>query len=66
MAEPLVPPSVKENALMRLVNVKLPEKLVDGLDELVKAKIYHSRSDAIRVAVRHLLDRELYDRGQRE
>ncbi len=51
---------------MRLVNVKLPEKLVDGLDELVKAKIYHSRSDAIRVAVRHLLDRELYDRGKRE
>ena len=45
---------------MKLVTVKLPEKLVTDVDELVKAGIYHNRSDAIRVAVRDMLKRELY------
>jgi len=45
---------------LKLVTVKLPEKLVTDVDELVKAGIYHNRSDAIRVAVRDMLKRELY------
>ncbi len=45
---------------MKLVTVKLPERLVDGVDELVKGGVYHSRSDAIRTAVRDLLKRELW------
>jgi Arc/MetJ-type ribon-helix-helix transcriptional regulator len=49
---------------LRLVTVKLPEKLVDDVDQLVKAGIYHSRSDAIRAAVRDLLRRELWQPGQ--
>jgi Arc/MetJ-type ribon-helix-helix transcriptional regulator len=49
---------------MRLVTVKLPEKLITDVDQLVKAGIYHSRSDAIRAAVRDLLRRELWQ--QRE
>jgi len=49
---------------LRLVTVKLPEKLIDDVDQLVKAGIYHSRSDAIRAAVRDLLRRELWQPGR--
>ncbi|MEK6919490.1 MAG: ribbon-helix-helix domain-containing protein [Thermoproteota archaeon] len=49
---------------MKLVTVKLPEKLIDDVDQLVKAGIYHSRSDAIRGAVRDLLRRELWRTDQ--
>ena len=40
---------------MKLVTVLLPEALLEGLDELVRANIYPSRSAAIRSAVRDLL-----------
>ncbi len=50
---------------MKLVTVKLPEKLISDIDQLVKAGIYHSRSDAIRSAVRDLLRRELWQSEQR-
>jgi Arc/MetJ-type ribon-helix-helix transcriptional regulator len=49
---------------LKLVTVKLPEKLIDDVDQLVKAGIYHSRSDAIRGAVRDLLRRELWRTDQ--
>ena len=49
---------------MKLVTVKLPERLVDDMDQLVKAGVYHNRSDAIRSAVRELLRRELWQSGQ--
>lgn len=45
---------------MKLVTVKLPEALIDGLDELVKSGLYPSRSSAIRAAVRDMLKRELW------
>jgi antitoxin ParD1/3/4 len=45
---------------VRLVTVKLPEALIDGLDELVKSNLYPSRSAAIRTAVRDMLKRELW------
>ncbi len=45
---------------LKLVTVKLPEKLISDVDQLVKAGIYHNRSDAIRAAVRDLLRRELW------
>jgi len=45
---------------MRLASVKLPEALIDGLDELVKSGLYPSRSAAIRTAVRDMLKRELW------
>jgi antitoxin ParD1/3/4 len=60
---PLQPPRTLAVAL-KLVTVKLPEKLIDDVDQLVKAGIYHSRSDAIRAAVRDLLRRELWQPGQ--
>jgi len=45
---------------MKLVTVKLPEALVDGLDELSRSGMYPSRSAAIRSAVRDLLKKELW------
>ncbi len=45
---------------MRLVTVKLPEALIDGLDDLVQSGLYPSRSAAIRTAVRDMLKRELW------
>ncbi len=49
---------------LKLVTVKLPERLIDDMDQLVKAGMYHSRSDAIRAAVRDLLRRELWRTDQ--
>ena len=45
---------------MKLVTVKLPEALVDGLDELSRSGMYPSRSAAIRSAVRDMLKKELW------
>jgi Arc/MetJ-type ribon-helix-helix transcriptional regulator len=41
--------------------VNVPEAFVKGLEELVKKGLYANRSEAIRVSVRDLLKRELYD-----
>lgn len=48
---------------MRVITIRLPDRLVRGLDELVRQGIYPSRSEAIRVAVRDLLMRELWRRA---
>jgi len=45
---------------VRLITVKMPEIYVKGIDELVKAGRYSSRSEVIRIAVRELLKRELW------
>ena len=45
---------------MRLVTVKMPETYLEGLDELVRMGRYSSRSEAIRIAVRELLKKELW------
>jgi len=45
---------------MKLVSVKVPEALIDGLKKLVEIGIYPSRSAAIRVAIRDLLKNELW------
>ncbi|RLG67271.1 CopG family transcriptional regulator [archaeon] len=44
---------------MRVVTVRLPEKMLKALDQLVQKGIYSSRSDAIRAMVR----KELKNRG---
>ena len=46
---------------LKLISVKIQEALVEGLDELVRARMYQSRSAAIRVAVRDLLKKELWE-----
>jgi len=45
---------------VRLVTVKMPEIYVRGIEELVRAGRYSSRSEVIRIAVRELLMRELW------
>lgn len=45
---------------MRLISVYVPEIYLEGLDELVKKGMYKDRSEAIRVAIRDLLKRELW------
>ncbi|MCS7095185.1 MAG: ribbon-helix-helix domain-containing protein [Thaumarchaeota archaeon] len=45
---------------MKLISVKLPEALVEGMDELIRRGVYPSRSALLRAAVRDLLRRELW------
>jgi Arc/MetJ-type ribon-helix-helix transcriptional regulator len=48
---------------LHLVSVKLPKAYVRGLDTLVERGTYPTRSEAIRVAIRDLLKRELWISG---
>jgi antitoxin ParD1/3/4 len=50
---------------LKLVTVLLPEAYLEGLDELVRANMYPSRSSAIRSSVRDLLKKELWERRNR-
>ena len=45
----------------KLISFKCPEAYIEGLIELVRAGIYPSRSEAIRIAIRDLLQKELWD-----
>jgi len=49
-----------EGQLVKLVTVKMSDIYVNGLDKLVEIGMYPSRSEAIRVAIRDLLRRELW------
>ncbi len=46
---------------MKTISVNIPEAFVKGLEDLVQKGLYANRSEAIRVAIRDLLKRELYD-----
>nr|MDO8081821.1 ribbon-helix-helix domain-containing protein [Candidatus Freyarchaeota archaeon] len=50
---------------MKLISIKLPNAYIDGLNELVEMGIYPSRSEAIRVAIRDMLKKELWSRQER-
>ena len=45
---------------MKLVSVKMPEALIEAMDELVRRGLYPSRSAVLRIAVRDLLREELW------
>lgn len=45
-----------------MISVKLPEVYLEGIEELVKTGFYPNRSEAIRVAIRDLLKRELWEK----
>jgi len=49
---------------MKLITVYLPESYLEALDELVREGRYPSRAEAIRVAVRDLLNKEYWPRAQ--
>jgi antitoxin ParD1/3/4 len=54
-----------EEKTVKLVTVLLPEAYLEGLDELVRANMYPSRSSVIRSAVRDLLRKELWEKRGR-
>lgn len=47
---------------MQLIAVHIPEKIVDDIQRLVEAGLYPNRSEAIRIAIRDLLKKELWER----
>ena len=47
---------------LKLVTIHLPEAFLEGIEELIKSRIYPNRSEAIRIAVRDLLKNELWER----
>ena len=50
--------TTRATATMKIVSVHLPEAYVEAIDELVKAKLYPNRAEAIRMAVRDFVRRE--------
>lgn len=50
---------------MQLIAVHLPEKIVKDIQRLVDVGLYPNRSEAIRIAIRDLLKRELWERQAR-
>ena len=47
--------------VMKLITVNLPEAYVNGIERLILEKLYPNRSEAIRIAVRDLLKKELWE-----
>ncbi len=46
-----------------MIAVHLPEKIVEDIERLVQNGRYPNRSETIRIAIRDLLKRELWERG---
>jgi len=55
----IIPPSCGGDHV-KLISVKMPEALIEGMDELVRRGSYPSRSAVMRTAVRDLLKKELW------
>ena len=49
---------------MRVISCHFPYKLIDDLNDLVRLGYFPSRSEAIRVAVRDLVGKELGDKEE--
>jgi len=47
---------------MKLITLKMPAQWLQDLDGLVRRRLYSSRSDAIRAAVRDLLKEESWEK----
>ncbi len=46
---------------MESITIRVPQAYIEGLDDLVEKKMYPSRSEAIRAAMRDLLKNELWE-----
>jgi antitoxin ParD1/3/4 len=51
---------IKGGAQVRLITLYLPEPYIKALDSLVEERFYPNRAEAIRVAVRDLLNIEVW------
>lgn len=49
---------------MKLITIYLPEPYLEALDELVNKRYYPHRAEAIRAAIRDLIEVELWGRGR--
>jgi Arc/MetJ-type ribon-helix-helix transcriptional regulator len=49
---------------MRLIAVHLPDRIVDDIQRLVDKGLYPNRSETIRIAIRDMLKRELWERSK--
>jgi Arc/MetJ-type ribon-helix-helix transcriptional regulator len=47
---------------MKLITLYLPEPYIEALDKLVSEKFYPNRAEAIRAAVRDLINNEVWRR----
>lgn len=47
---------------MKLITLHLPEPYLEALDRLVNEKLYPNRAEAIRAAVRDLIESEVWRR----
>ena len=45
----------RSSSNMRQINLNLPERDLDFLDELVRADLYPNRAEAIRLAIKDLI-----------
>ncbi|MEM3550728.1 MAG: ribbon-helix-helix domain-containing protein [Candidatus Bathyarchaeia archaeon] len=45
---------------MKLITLYLPEPYIKALDQLVNARFYPNRAEAIRVAIRDLISSEVW------
>ncbi len=50
---------------MKLITLHIPEVYLEDLEELVTEKYYPNRAEAIRIAIRDLLDDELWSKKRR-
>jgi len=48
--------------IMKLITIYLPEPYLEALDELVNRRYYPHRAEAIRAAIRDLIEVELWRR----
>lgn len=47
---------------MKMITLYLPEPYIKALDQLVSERFYPNRAEAIRVAIRDLIDNEFWRR----
>jgi len=57
--------AVPSKSDLKILTVHLPDAYIEGLNKLVDLKFYPNRSEAIRVAIRDLLRKELWERPRR-
>jgi len=54
---------LRSHGKLRVVTVNLPEAYIKAIDELIKLRLYASRSELIRTAVRNLIQKYMHEAG---
>ncbi len=57
----ILPVSSQGDTKMKLVTLHVPSTYLLGLEKLVDSNLYPNRSEAIRIAIRDLLKKELWE-----